>query len=225
MTDYEFPWFTSIGWIFGLFAASLVVLHVVLIRVLKFDKLNWKQVDYVWVSLAMIGIFANVEQLRSTTARNHANIATSRAEASFGLVRESVRFGTSGGVCRTFVRSEFSPPEPEMAKIQREFDAQCEWFKKLSLAFDQLSPKAVEPIDISKLQSPPPPGGEPMAYRHLNESIAEFNRQVIELNELRERTRASWLYEFLQVIGPSLLAIAVALRLTKVTGEILLERK
>src|SRR5438309_1625150 len=127
MSDLQLPWFTSVWWALCVFAISLLVWHIVLIRVWPLSKTGWKKVDYWWVSLALLGVIGNVGANRREVAKNLFALAQSRMNFAESRVKESIAFGHGPALCRKFVRSEFSPPSTKFDDTQKEFDEMCAW--------------------------------------------------------------------------------------------------
>ncbi len=169
--------------------------------------------------MALLGVLATVGQTRMIVATNLANSAEARLPSALSALQSAASFGTSGVVCRQFIRTEFSPPEPQFTELQRGFDAQCDWFREVTPRILKLTVQDASRVDLSRMLESRPAGGEPYAYRSLDESLHELQQAFEELKALRAEASYSTFHELLLVIGPTLLAIAIALRLTKVTGE------
>ena len=60
-----------------------------------------------------------------------------------------------GAVCRTFVRSQYSPRPEQFERTQRDYDTVCGWFKDIAAKL----PRNVDPgtgeIDLGKLSPEP----------------------------------------------------------------------
>lgn len=225
MDDYYLPWFTSICSVLAIFVVTLLVLHFSFVWMRKRSSIWWKKVDYVWLSFALIGILFSVEQSRSIIARNNAELALSRAGFAHSLVRSVLELGTSEAVCRTFIHAEHSPPIKDMQRTQREYDAQCAWFRELAASMREFEMHAAEPINLSALAGPKPDGGEEFAYVRLMENVDIYNETLEKAKMFSDQAEVSWLQQLLQFLGPIFLAVALALRLTKVSGEIQIERE
>lgn len=219
-----FPWFTSVSWVLGVFILFLAIFHFVLVKVWPLSAQGWRRVDYIWVSMALLGVLATVDQTRMLVATNLANSVEIRIPSALSSLKSAATFGTSGAICRTFIRSEFSPPEPQFTELQRDFDAQCNWFREISPRVHELTVESARDFDLSKLAASRPVGGEPFAYRSFDESLQDLRESYSALSTLRRKTSHAWFHELLLVLGPTVLAIAIALRLTKVTGELRLGR-
>src|SRR5207249_9962570 len=123
------------------------------------------------------------------------------------------------------IHTQFSPPEPEFSRMQAEYDAACSWFSHAddSLKMDTLLERR-HAFTLAALGSPPPKGANEWAVIGLREAIDRYNIDVIELDRLlteSERSNLDWL---LAVLGPTVLAAGLGLRITKVTGELRIEQ-
>ncbi|MES2936447.1 MAG: hypothetical protein V4864_02120 [Pseudomonadota bacterium] len=219
---YSLPWYTSYWWVLGVFAVLSVLFHVVLVR-LPLSSIAWKRVDYIWLAMAFTGILASVGGVRTLVAKNLLAAAESRVIFELDQVERAAVFGTSIAVCRVFTRSAASLPPEQMEQLQRDFDAQCAWFKALTPKLQAFSTTHSVPIDLEKLVGPPPSGGDRWAVETVIGAVAAYNAALVRVESLKHESKSN-LLELLQVLGPSLLAAALALRITKVTGEIRLER-
>lgn len=222
-----FPAGAKLGTVLLVFCISLILFHAVLVYWVKIGKIGWKIVDYVWVSMAALGLIGSVGQVRQLMATNFARRFDQMSPLEYDQLRytmERYKAG-AGGACRTFVRSDWSPPKEEFERMQREYDAVCDWFKKVAERIVLEVPiKTIDPKFI--------PSSPSVTDKDLQRQIAEFHRDLDQHNEsaqerasldkAAERSDIEWTW---LILSPPLLAIAVALRLTKVTGEIRLERR
>jgi len=110
-----------------------------------------------------------------------------------------------------------------MKMSQNEFDKQCAWFKKALVSLQKLDAKNHTPVDIMSLAGEHPAGGDDWAYKSFAESVVSYNESLARVAKLEEERKLSLFEQLLQVLGPCILVIALALRITKVTGEISLE--
>lgn len=223
--DLALPWFTSQWWILCVFIISWAMFHVLLVHVFPLSSIRWKQVDYAWLAMAFIGIISNISGNRATIAENLQSMANARSAAAHYEVMDSAEFGTSIAICRQFFASKYSPPPDVMEKTQREFNAQCEWFKKVKDALHLREKGSEKKIEIDRLAGEPPTGGEDWAYSRLKQSVARYNESLEDLKSLNEAKSISEVESVLQFLGPLFISFALALRITKVSGEVALERK
>ena len=204
-----------------IFVILLVILDVALVRVLRLGKVAWKRVDYVWLAITALGLISGAGEVRRLAASS--SIEQQRDSRNFAYQRllDSVRMTTGPSVWRTFVRSELSPPNFD--EIQRHYDAVCKFAQTLLRALPSEPPDELNHAVFS---------GRPATnhadlreqYAWIDESAKSYddaNEQYHSTAGSAERTSGE---VALAVLSPLLLAVALALRFTKVTGEIGLER-
>ena len=56
MDFYPLPAATRVPFLLSALAVALVLFHIILIRLWPLGKTAWKRVDYVWLSMAFIGV-------------------------------------------------------------------------------------------------------------------------------------------------------------------------
>lgn len=202
-----------------------MLLHLLLVKLSPLSSIQWKKVDYIWLSFALLGILAAAANNRSAIAGNLVQLAEARNRGSLEWVYRSADFGTSAAICRSFVRGPASPPQEEFDRIQREFNSQCSWFKSVVASLGPLDKRLQKPIDLQGLVGPPPAAADDWAIKSLVSAVAVYNSSLRDLDILQKEKAPGDGELILQFLGPIVLALALALRLTKVTGEIQLERK
>ena len=117
-------------------------IHWALVFRWPLGKTAWKKVDYVWLSLALLGIFGLASETRQIFARSMKAWADTRLEASIARLQMRLDNYTEGSaLCRKFNRTELSPPPGELEKIQNEYDAMCEWHRTIKPIFQNLLPR------------------------------------------------------------------------------------
>lgn len=205
------------------FVGCLVLFHFLLVRWLKLGKVAWKRTEYIWLGFAALGLLGAAAEARRFVAQNQLDTATIAANAAYEQLRRHVEFGMGPYFCRRFTRSEYSPRN--LDEIQKEFDLACRWYTYLN---GQLLPTAMPnfpPFDFDK-----PNYLATVSDSSLTRYFSEFDslgkhyrdaaNKVSILKKQAERSHAEG---GLIVIAPFLLAVALALRITKTTGEIRLE--
>lgn len=212
LTDYT----SDPGSMFVIFLAWLAVFHLTLVWPRNLSTRGWKFVDYIWVSVALLGLFAAVATTRKTTAEGLIYLAEGRVEAEKGFLRSALN---AGAVCRTFSRTEFSPPEPEYNRLQKGFEEQCHWFKQANEKLaESLALKEV--IRPEVLNVPPPRFGDDFPVTQFEQTLSRYNEAVVEFDSLNAATGSTDLERLLILFGPLFFAIAIALRLAKISGEL-----
>lgn len=218
--EISLPWFTSFAWTLMIFIGGLVTFRVLFLHVAPLTSIGWKRVDYIWLSMALLGLLGAVGAGREVVAKNVLNLEKFRLESTRRYAEGRADFGTSIAVCRQFVRSEFSPPVELFDALQREFDSQCAWFKKASKALMEKAREEPAPIDFSATFGVAPAGGDRQIYESFQNSINGYNAAVKDVQTLQQQAKPTELELMVRLLGPLLVALALALRITKVSAEI-----
>jgi hypothetical protein len=220
---YSFP-ITANAWaLAGIFVGALIVLHLWLVRWKKLDKRAWKKTDYIWLSLTALGLIGEASHAREIVAKNYLV----NAKLHQRWIRDRIMAEISsdakndGGVCKVLVRDQVSLSSAEYDKQKQAYDEACSWARKVyALA------SAAENQDCLDTSSWPKAPTNPRVsiliplVNYFIADNAQSNAQVQKYKELEEDTTPEMI---VKVISPLLLAFALALRITKVTGEIKLE--
>jgi len=213
--------------VLGVFAVLLVLFDVLLVRWLKLGKVAWKRVDYIWLGFGALGLLGAVAQVRMASAAAQIEMHESRVAVALNSVKSLIELyaKTPGAICRTFVRSEYSPPPEEFQRSQNEYNTACAWAKQMADTLAMRASSPPEPIDRASLPSRPvvADGALRDMFRGLDRQFEYFDQNIETYRAVREKSKQTPFEQFLVFLGPFLLAIALAIRITKVTGEIKLE--
>lgn len=217
--DLAFPWYTSPIAVILIFVAFTLIFHVFFIWIGPRKPVFWKAVDYFWLSMAFIGILGSIGTGRGIVAKTMLDVETMRLESARTYVHDRAKDGTSESVCRQFIPSPIMAPE-NLERIQNEFDAQCRWFRDTYFTISKL-PRNDEPMDVTKLAPPYPLGGDQGHFNALTRAIASFNEELLLMDALRKEGGEGWFEKLLRLLGPAIIAVALGLRMTKVTAEVI----
>ena len=224
--DLGLPLFTSLKVVLLVFVGALALFHVVLVFTVKLNKKAWIWVDYFWLAFALIGLVGQVAESRRITAEGLRSMSEARVESNFRILRDRLDFyANSQAFCRQPVRTTSSPPEQEFNRIKIEFDRACEWAKEYAsnvprtvqppfaeVAWDEFPSAQNDPNSVTK-----------DSVDSIHQSVEEYNLLVREHSKLTASQGKSEFEKTLAMLSPVLLAVALALRITKVTGEIRLQ--
>ena len=209
------------------FVVLLLVFDILLVRWKPLGKVAWKRVDYIWLGFAALGLLGSVAEVRMASASAQVAMYEVRVVAAFRAVQSLVNLdaSTPGAICRTFIRSAFSPPPDEFQRVQNEYNVACDWVKSVHAIVAELSPSPPQRLDSTRW--PPRPqvsdGALLDMFRGLDRQMEYWSRSFDSFEAVRAKSRATAAEETIMFLGPFLLAVALALRITKVTGEIRLE--
>ena len=211
----------------GILLVLVVLCHATILGLLKLDKVGLKRLDYFWLGIAAIGLIKTAGDTRAWWATSQLPSAARRLDFSIGELQSRVVQNPPRYLSTEFIRTEYSPPEPEFSNVQAQYRRAWEWVKSLPPHLP-VSPGPPYPkIDFAK--APPPDGiTDPNVestvqwiQRLLNEYESRRKEYEVLMTEVK-RTDGEAMY---LVFGPILLCLALAIRITKVTGEIRMERK
>jgi hypothetical protein len=218
----------EIGTVLGFFIALTVALHAVFVYWRPLSKRWWKRLDYVWLTFAALGLVGAAAEVRRSTANSQLGLFQDQASRALRDVHGEAEFlsRSPGVLCRTFTRSEYSPPPAEFDRIQSEYTKACDWAKKVEARLPREISVPLAKIDTNSLpQRPVISESEPIHLTDdLYRQIEFYNSSVQTVRGLAGRSKRENLEWTLILLGPFLLAIALAIRFTKVTGELRLER-
>lgn len=224
MDHVYFPPASNLMIVFGFLVFLLIFLDLLLVRWWKLSKKAWKRVDYIWLSFATIGLVGASSQVRLMVASSELNFFNERAVSTYDSFHASIihNASESGYVCRKFIKSEYSPPEPEFTNVQKEFDLTCTWFQTIAKKLPT-APLEQEQIHFIYLPDKDPSIKNTSLLEvisDVHEELNNYNKVVKEAEELRSMNQQSYFEKTLTYLSPWLLAFALALRITKVTGEL-----
>lgn len=204
------------------FIIITVLFHLAFVWWGKFDDDTWKKVDYVWLGAAALGLIAlsaTAEQWMSRAFLN--NFETVRTASAYSLLRNHLEMGASPGspLCMKRIRSEFSPPGFD--QIAQEQQDLCSKVRKMTNSM----PKSLAPPfpPLEKTGFTPFTGSikyETWYVSEVNREAESYRVQQAKYAQFEESSKTSSWQEFYTVMGPLILSFALALRITKVSGEL-----
>lgn len=208
-------------WVFcALFVYSLPVLRS------RLSDIGWKKVDYVWLAAAVAGLALQSEQVRTawfTSDYESYKLDVSSAEFD---VKRYARDLTNGYFCNGLDSNSRSADSAEVeAEEFRRACAQFEVFKirdmSVPLYYDMKFATAAEhAYEIIPLYES---AEIKKRLNRLNNAYKRYDELLDGLNESRRKTEPFEFEVVLHWFSPLLLALALALRFAKVTGEIRLK--
>jgi len=218
--DFSYPILINPIVMFGIFAIFLIAFYVSLIRLWPLGKKGWKRVDYIWLSVAALGILGTAGALRRELASHFVVTAEIRAQSSYDLARDQISNLSGPAICQTFIKSEFVLPNFE--ERQQESNRVCEFGRG---ALNKIPPKMPKESSFPDFGKYPDVKDEFLKriFTAIDQAIERYRISRSTLDGLRNDANRSPLDNNLLFLSPYLFAIALALRITKVTGELRLE--
>ena len=199
------------------FLFLIFLLDIILVRFFKLDDISWKKVDYIWLSATALGLIASSSQANHFLSKIYLEVESPPTAFAYRSLRSHLENG--GGVCSPRIKSPFSPQDFELIVKEQQF--LCKKTREMA---------AKMPKDIT----PPFPLLEKTGFLPMDESIKYETYYVNEINQLAQEYRVhqerytqfkaslkeSDSENIFKVIGPLILSFALALRITKVSGEL-----
>ncbi len=218
MTDYLYPILSLI--------ALLILFHVFFIKLFPQSKIFWKKVDYWWVSLGIIGIigatFSYKREVASAWTPWHKKVLKDvYSEFKSGLHQQLADFSDSSGYYLSMAKNpiqkrKFISSGKFFGTLFRKVDS-CEKLiineeqydlvdsvtKEYKAFIDSVNDRLV--VDVSS------------SVTFMSERSKEEATTLLNLRQQENRDTLNWI---LLLVSPYLFAVAIAIRLTKVTAEI-----
>ena len=217
-TKFTLPFFADMLWVSCIFISAIVVFHLLFVWVFKLNKIAWKYTDYIWLGVGAIGLIGTSAGVRDVVVVNQMHQIQRGMTFDLKLLKSAIEYGKGPAICRYFA------PRAEIEKIQKEADATCAWFKAVAPLLPQTPEAVKQPIAMDKLPAMPPipiyDNFSKLAFKEFSKSVLEINQQVAQIDDLRTLVKPGASDDPLKVFGPVIMLIALALRITKVTGEI-----
>ncbi len=166
-----------------------------------------------------MGLLGIASDVRVSVAANWVEYEKARAIGILESLDYIAQDAGNSYFCMKFNRTEFSPPNLE--DIQRQYDAACKWRKEIARILKSIDKDKTPAIAFEDL--PPPtfnsgPLNETVDW--LRERLKDYGDQLSTLEETKIAAEISPLESTLKYFSPFLLCAALAIRVTKVTGEI-----
>lgn len=212
--DNEFMFSNSLHFLL-LIAGLTFLLHIPLWCGFNMCRLKWKHLDYVWPILAGVGLLGAVSEIRSSVADDWAQTETTRALASIEAIENLSLHKLKSDIC-----SGLSPLNGSSI-----YHESCSWFLNVAQTLNQTNIESLPTLQLSDFPT------LDFDSELIEDDVIWIESRLLEYQEHKrnlENTQAAKLKQpferSLWYFGPYLICIAIALRLTKVTAELKLEK-
>jgi hypothetical protein len=209
-------WWISVAVFFG----ALIIFHLALVySPWPLSKYYWKRVDYIWLSMSLISILGIVSQGRMALAAGWVPIAQQQIVYRKQDVDIALASWLNGACAMHLEKSPESPPDmEERIKQQNQF---CALLKGLQQTIKPSLDARTE-IDQSKMHIPTYPLAIDFAYEQdfVKARLEGYNESIQAYEHLSDAVERSDWEKLTLVLAPFLLAVALALRITKVSAEL-----
>jgi hypothetical protein len=208
--------FLNFGYALLALAVITIILHFLLVYPRNLSKTQWKKVDYLWIALTAFGLIGSTNSVRVMYNKNQISLYDHSIPFQYHYLRSFLTPDGSKAVCLEYVRDRLSPPDFD--SIVADQTRSCEWSKKmyqLTLVVDTFNYAAIDTAKIPTLRTK-----DNVWFRDMLISIIyEYNKQVKEKAVLQDGLTGETATMVL-FYTPLLLIIGLAIRITKVSGEL-----
>jgi hypothetical protein len=192
------------------------ILHLILVYPKNLSKKQWKRIDYLWISLTAIGLIGATSNVKIALSKGQLSFANDRIPFQYEYLCSLLSPGGSKTVCRDFVREEYSPSNFD--SIVADYNDACEWSIKTYKLIALVDTSNYQLIDTTKIPV--------LETKHnkwfkniILDNIRGYNKLIEERrdsqNEIVNNQKNDLLF-----FTPLLLIFGLAIRITKVSGEL-----
>lgn len=220
MSDFNIIlFFSNPLYIFFSLISVIILFHVFFILLIGLKDVGWKIVDYFWLSFAALTIFSMTYQIRLEWYAIDIENSRLMKENSLNNLKNKARHSVSD-IC----------VEERISIRDKDYDLACMYFKKITKeVIDSESIRNVAFIDfiddgeIEKIRLSLRKEELLKEFDGLLKAHEDFLVSIDKYNKYELFVRRTEMEKILIYIFPLFFIIALSLRITKVTGEILLK--
>jgi hypothetical protein len=218
-------WFADL-WNVLLFALGLmVILHLLLvwIRPLRLTATQWKRTDYLTVTLTSLSLISAVAATRQLQLPIIDATLGARLSEQNWSVTHQVDWSRDYfcGLAQQQVDANY-PDYPGRAHVLEQWRRACDWFSRARALLEQERAKPDAKVG-PELFADDREITDPTAREYID-GLFRYTTNVRDLagkrDNMRRQLGSQEIDLYLTIFAPLLLAIAFALRITKVTGEL-----
>ncbi len=203
----------------ALLVVLTVLLHVALVWARPQSSLFWKRSDYVWIALVGLGLLTGAGDVQRFIKSGAVDVRAARAAFDFKFVKDHVEAAEA-----VYCRAAQAGPKVKGAldESERERAQLCRWYGEIRLKL----PDTVDP-EFPHITLPEAGKGpeSQSAQATVRKVLRPYEDSRLEVARMREGTQRSVLDALLLALGPLALVAGLALRLTKATAEVRIERE
>jgi hypothetical protein len=219
------PDIVSVGsnslWLDLILIVLLVIFHILFVFKLRLDEIQWKYADYIWLIIAALGVIGQAAQVRQHWYATIYEISSYNAKATLRALKQQVNAAIGPGICEL--------PDTPLRQVRAEYKLACAEFTKISKevlsANEDRDIGFLSLLDTSELRSNFHEAGLLETLDKVNKAYSNFSKAIREQSVAKEKSKSTAGEFTLIIISPFLLIFALAIRITKVSGEILIKRK
>lgn len=203
----------------ALLIALTVLLHLALVWGRPRSSVFWKRSDYVWITLVGVGLLSGAGDVRRFIRSSAVDVQVARAAFDFRFLKDHVE-AAEAVYCRAAQGAQKTTGAVDEG--DRERAQLCRWYGEIRRQLpDKVGPGYPQ---IAVPESGGPGTEAQSAQASVRKILRSYEDGRVEMLRMREGTQRSELDALLLALGPLALIAGLALRLTKATAEVRIER-
>lgn len=205
--------------IFLLLFVLIVLSHLLLIYMFRINKKAWLFIEYGALFFASLGLITITAEIRTNVAKSNLKSTQAKLEFTFSQLKYYVHDGSPAYICRTFVRSQLSPPNFD--HVQKEYSEACNWYKKLNSILPESVTPDFPPLDLDSLRETD--FSDPViveSIRWIKTLIRQYERERMELIEAKRKATPGNFESAMYFLSPLFICITLAITITKTTWNL-----
>lgn len=206
-----------------LFVGALLLFHLAFVWSRNLSQLAWKYVDYLWICMALLGAIAASGDIDRHLTEIEIEKSARVSASLYNLFRELYLVNAPAYACVDVKNPGTADTQAPMYGEQ--FAKACDWFKVLAERFPRFTSNNYKKINFESLS---PPQFESKVFASVIEDmrilVSKYNASINVLHEVQKSGRLSRFEKLYIALWPIFLILAVAIRITRVSGEIKNER-
>jgi len=206
-------------WItYAVFLVTVILCHLLMFSFRR-NPSFWKQVDYFWLGVGVLGLVGLTGESRKLIANNMTEVSESRF---YSMLEHAQQWTSWAHDYYDRLASDNSEPTEENRNRILEYKLFSEKLKEVSrkLHAELLSNEWLELFTINQNPIQSQCSEIVNQEKRLQRIIADVDNAYKDLADNQKARKTSGVEEILIVLSPSLIAIALGIRITKVTAEL-----
>jgi hypothetical protein len=203
----------------ALLIALTVLLHVALVWGRPRSSVFWKRSDYVWLALVGVGLLSGAGDVRRFIRGSAVDVQVARAAFDFRFLKDHVE-AAEAVYCRASQGAQKTTGT--LDEGDRERAQLCRWYGEIRLKLPAKVGPEVPEIVLPQAGKGPESQSAQASVRKILRSYEDSRAEIARLRQGTERTE---LDSLLLALSPLALISGLALRLTKATAEVRMERE
>ena len=205
------------AWIaFLLLVIASVISFAVLVYWCRLSRAQWKRLDYVWLGFTAIGLFGLVEKNQISKSQVEQIYSKVRLEAFIKDIQAALKVSW---ICSEISQGPFSSNNFEETRLIQ--DSICAWSERVR--------KVIE-VDINQHSLIPdiqiPSVSNKVQKEFVNDivmRVEDYNQNLTDFNTLEAIIASNNISSTLERLSPLILILGLAIRISKIEGEIRIE--